>query len=183
MRRQLPILASFLIVVAVVGLILLRDSRNAPVEQAATQIPAFPQLTNTSLRSVRLMDPAAPEDALVIAYRSSLQQWTLPGNDAPELNQEQVDVLVTALVRMTFVDSIAPGEGGFASYELADDGRFIAEFTTQDGIQHRLRVGNLTPDERSYYVRIDELDSVSIIERERIDFLIFVLTQPTFLTS
>ena len=181
MRRQWPVLASILIVVVVLGLIYLRDSRRVPADQPATQIPAFPQLTNTDMRSVRLMDPAVPQDALVIAYRSSLQAWTLPGDDGPDLDQEQVDVLVTVLARMTFVDSMAPGEAGFASYGLANGGRFVAEFTTQNGVEHRLRVGNLTPAERSYYVRIDELDRVSIIERERIDLLMFVLRQPTFL--
>ena len=182
MRRQVPVLASILLIVAVIALIYLRDSRNVPESVPTAQIRAFPQLTNSDLRSVRLMDPTASQNALVLAWNASTQTWVIPGSDTPQLDQQQVDVLLTVLARMTFVDSIAPGEGGFASYGLGNDGRFVIEFTTLNGIQHRIKVGNLTDSGSAYFVRIDELDRVSIIDRERMDYLIATMAQPPLLT-
>ena len=178
MRRQLPVIASILLIVAVIALIYLRDSRNVPEPAPAAQIRVFPQITNTDFRSVRLMDPSEPQDALVLAWNASTQTWVVPGTNTPPLDQQQVDVLLTVLARMTFTDSVAPGEGGFASYGLGNDGRFVIEFTTLNGIQHRIKAGNLSDSGTAYFVRIDELDRVSIVDRERIDYLIATMTQP-----
>lgn len=177
MSRRIPLIIALLLPVAVIALMIFRDTGDtAPVD--VTLIRAFPQLTDADLQTVHLYDTAAPQDGFVMT-RTANGPWRIPGDGQP-LDVEKVEVMAALIAQLEFHDVIESGDLDYAEHGLVGEGGFVIEFITHDGAAHRVYIGNLRESELAYSVRIDEDLRVFIMQRAQIDLLKNWYLQPPF---
>jgi hypothetical protein len=142
----------------------------------------FPEWTLDKVLAIRLQDPQ--EDIAFSIVRGPNNEWIIPEADI-ELEQQAAIAIVQGLVSLSYhrtlpiIDETQLNEFGLDSNRAI----LLIQIILQGDEQgHNIAVGAITPTRESYYLLVDERDSIYLVRRDHapIDFLISSLIREEF---
>jgi hypothetical protein len=182
MNRRL--IGTLLLIFAVLVVIRLLQLNPAPAQQAAqpTANSAYAflglriNLPASDIQAVRLREPASNKSFVIT--RSLDGTWTAPESQG-RLDQAAASNIAKTVVLMPYSRSIPQAQQSrLSEYGFGDTGTLSVEVVTTDGGGHAFAVGNLVTSGLEYYVLVDNLPEVFIVDRRAVDYLLVQLRNP-----
>jgi hypothetical protein len=183
-RRLIGIL---LLIFGVLVVIRLLQLNPAPAP-ALTQQPAQPtagsyaflglriSLQTTDIQAVRLREPASNKSFII--NRSLDGTWTAPETQG-RLDQSAASNIAKTVTLMPYSRTIPQAQQSkLSEYGFGDKGTLSVEVVSKDGKGHAFAVGNLLTSGLEYYVLVDNLPEVFIVDRRAVDYLLVQLRNP-----
>jgi hypothetical protein len=179
-RRTLLILVIIFVALGV-GVFIQSGARlqQAVGQLAENRVPTvFPFITEeTQIDAVRLQVPGS-ETVFTIA-RDRDRNWIAPGQIQP-LNQAAATAIASSVVLLPYYRTLPNiPESDLAPLYGFNPGVLLITVLLNDGAQHAVLVGGLTPAGDTYYALVDEQPDVYVVERRAIDYLFVVLRDST----
>lgn len=179
-RRTLFVLAAIFAVLLALTLL-----RARPQEQQAApsldDIPyesVFPDLSEGEIQAVRLQETQTGSFLTIVRGENGL--WMAP--DTPGVLDQDIANLIARTVAVLPVQNIFSMEGSpdLRDYGFNPDGNLLIQVVLNDGSQHGVVVGGISPSGNGVYALVDDQDSMYLLERAAIAFLVAqVETPPT----
>jgi hypothetical protein len=182
----------FIIILGIVfvGLVILTVWQNLPQASAPTTVveddPAalLPDafigreinLTVDSIQAIRLRNPL--DGSSFTLSRDPAGQWIAPesaGQLDPATALNIVRTVVIAPIERT--EPINPGDD-LSQFGFTPEGNLSIEVLKSDGSGHVIAIGGLTANEVTYYVLIDDLPRIFLVNRGAVEYLRQQITNP-----
>ncbi|MDX2140040.1 MAG: hypothetical protein SF123_18280 [Chloroflexota bacterium] len=175
-RRTLLILVIIFVALGV-GVFIQSGARlQQAVEQATeNRVPTiFPFITEESqIDAVRLQVPGS-ETVFTIA-RDPDRSWIAPGQTLG-VDQAAATAIASSIVLLPYYRTLPNiPQSDLATLYGFNPGTLLITVLLNDGAQHAVLVGGLTPAGDTYYALVDQQTEVYVVERRAIDYLFVVL--------
>jgi len=155
-------------------------SKKVQEESQATATPASVQaiLFNQDSSNVRSIEVKPADGETVKAARSADKTWALVLPFETEADQGIVEAAATQISALTIVDKLD------AKLDILglDKPVYVITIEFVDGTIHTLEVGDHSPSNSGYYVRVDKQETV-ILQLNEIDALTNLVSSPPYLNT
>jgi hypothetical protein len=175
-RRQTWIV--LVLLAGVVGLAVYLNNKKATPDTSATPTGGAGFIFNSTEGLLTTLEIAPAVGTPVKVVRGSDNQWALKSPEAAEANQGSIEAAASQLTALKIV-SLVQGDAGIFGF---DKPAYIINVEFKDGKKHSLEVGDHTPSNIGYYVRLDK-DKMMVVELSGIDALINLVSSPPYLNT
>ncbi len=178
-NRSLLVLGGiFLVLVALVVWQRLAEDQTA--QRLLAEVPGdplFPGLQRTDIQAVRIQLPDSEQSFTVARGADGI--WTAPGyeREFDPAQAESIAATITLLPYYRRLDQAA--QEPLTTYGFSPLGTLLVQVVLNNGTQHAIAVGGLTPSGDTYYVILDAQPDVYVVERRAIDFLFVQMRDAT----
>jgi hypothetical protein len=130
----------------------------------------------SDIQAVRLRDPASNKSFTI--SRALDESWIAPESQG-RLDQAAASNIAKTVVLMPYSRTIPQAQQAkLSDYGFGDKGTLSVEVVTRNNQGHALAVGSLTTSQLEYYVLVDTLPDVFIVDRRPVDYLLVQLRNP-----
>lgn len=176
MKRSNWLLLLLLAIVISVYYLVMNGKKDATEDLAldSTQTAYLIQETGSILQVIRIYD----NDYHIVEMNRDLDgTWTVSLPASGEADQSVVSATESQLGSLQIVADLG------SVTNLADFGILVPGYTVKltydNGIQHKIEIGNKTPTNNGYYVQLDD-GSISIVSQYSIDALVNFIDNPPY---
>ena len=151
------------------------DTPIPPTEGAAERL--FPDLRVLDITAIQLLDPVS-DNTFTIARSSITGQWTAVDREGT-LDPDEATAMARAVIFIAYNNSFEIEEDtNLEQYGFRPEGEFYIQFTTIDGGQHVIAIGEPTFDSPTFYTLIDDRQIIYLVNRVAIDYLVQQFLNP-----
>jgi hypothetical protein len=173
-----PTWIALVIVVILVGVLFYTNREQKIVEQVAETFPTLPSHTvipDEDGTATRIIFESATSGVVEVALNMQ-NEWEvfLPFQGAA--NQGNVEAAVTEIDTMRYVSElkdVAPADLGL------DSPAYVLTLHFKNGAKHVIEIGDKTPSETGYYIRLDG-KRLLVMENSAVESLLFLLETPPY---
>ena len=168
------------IFLALVGLLLYLNQREAPVEEAdttPTETVEYLFSATDGLPSSIAIEARTGEQVAI--ERNEAGEWVLIQPIETEANQGSAEAAASQLSALRIISrpEVAPDEAGLV------EPSYVMTVKLTGGMVEVVRIGDLTPTSSGYYTNVNGSDEVLIVGKTGLDALLTLVTSPPFLDS
>jgi hypothetical protein len=149
----------------------------APEDQFESFIGRDLNMTVLDIQAIRLRDPKANQSFVI--SRDATGNWTAPESEG-SLDKDAASNIAKTVVVMPYKQTVAlTDDTDLTQFGFQPDGSLLVDVVlTKSTNGHVIAAGGLSPDGLEYYVLIDDIQKVFLIERGPIDYLKSLLSKP-----
>lgn len=168
---------AIILLIATIGIAYLINSRNAETAEEVEIVPTtVEQFVFDSSKVVKSIKVQPAEGEATSIERNAENVWVLTQPDAVEADPALAEAAASQLTSLKVIEEVSgdPSIFGFSTPA------YIITVTFDDGTSNTLEVGDSTPTNSGYYVRLDKKDMM-IISLSAIDALASLADFPPYL--
>jgi hypothetical protein len=178
-RRIVLILGVVFIALAVITYLQNRPApiTPAPEDQFESFVGRDLNMTVLDIQAIRLRDPKANQSFVI--SRDATGNWIAPESEG-SLDKDTASNIAKTVVLMPYKQTVAlTDDTNLTQFGFQPDGTLLVDVVlSKSNNGHVIAAGGLSPDGMEYYVLIDDIQQVFLIQRGPIDYLKSLLSKP-----